>query len=197
MRAGKDTGDGISVASPGFALRIGSQFWRWVLRLTPRTLDLFLFTVLITLLGGCTRMTSPRCPNYCASDGQDGFCRLCVFAPLGQGGISDGDLFVNNFDRAIYRVWDSAHPLSRLGNWWAPDPPPATEEQFLQKYVVCHGWGAHARLTRCILKRDAVVAKGSGAAGSCAKESQAIQLYVPYPSEELEHCVDVQLPWYN
>lgn len=160
---------------------------RWVLAVTM-------------LLGGCVLRPPPvLTAPHCAMDTGDSFCRLGVFKPSGQGGIAGGDLFVNQVDRTVYRVWDGAKPFAALGGWWALDAPSSTEEEYRAQYVLCKNWGPLTRVRRCTLKAGAVVAKGTGAAAKCESgelaASPVIQLYLPYPAAALDACVDSDAPW--
>ena len=86
----------------------------------------------------------------------------------GKGGLARGIVVRLTADIPIWRMWSGptkkgkSGRADRMGQWWSYDAPHGTQAGYRAEYAICHAWNDLTWMTRCTLKKGAVVAVGPG-----------------------------------
>ena len=88
-----------------------------------------------------------------------------------QGKLCQGQVYVSKegSNVPIYRVWNSTHPKSEMGNWWVFNEPAGKVSQYRTDYAICYKWSPLDKLTRCTLKPGAKLVIGTGQSAECSE----------------------------
>jgi hypothetical protein len=102
-------------------------------------------------------------------------------------------------DIPVWRLWagpqkrDSHGNTNEYGAWWSADAPTGTRKGYRAQYQICKAWNDLTWVTRCTLKKGAVVVVGPGnsvAPPSCGEGSTEA-----YPENDHDWQMWISKPW--
>jgi hypothetical protein len=114
----------------------------------------------------------------------------------GNGKLCTGKVYKVDSPVTVYRVWDSSRVNGGNGPWWSFSPPQGSRQSYREENVICPFWSALDRLSRCTLKKGALIVVGPGQSADCSgtryAQSATNQVFVPNGSTQekilVENC---------
>ena len=111
----------------------------------------------------------------------------------GKGRLCQGKAYQVHGSPTIYRAFNSTHPPSRLGMWWALQKPAGSVSRYREKHEICYQWSPLDSLVRCKLREGATVVLGTGQSATCSEyltypASSVVQLYIGSAEADALQC---------